>query len=802
MIIEIVSLSQEDAVTSHVFAYEMGGDAVKYSALNGQNLTLIIDGVTLTGAEAVANRKLKLIKSGDDLIVATEDGDTRLVELTDFYAEPDIALSGDDWVWDQDNGLLVADGGRDSYGALLSDASSAAVQGSSAALGSLAGATLGANSGLLAAGSLLVGVLGSGGAAATPASVSAAAGETADAATTTTAGDTGATVSITGDISAGMTEANAVQSAQGVLNASSESGAVRLFNAQIGVAGNAGYGTFSITEAGAWTYTMASTHDEFEADVDYTDSIVVSTADGVEQVITVTIKGTNDAAVVASTSVSLQETNAVLVTQGVLTATDVDNADNTFTANSTTGTTGVFSIDASGAWTFTANNAFDHLNAGEQVTETFAVTSVDGTASSVTITINGSNDAAVISGTSAATVSETDAVQSVGGALRSVDVDGTDNLFNEHNDLAGANGFGKFTVSANGEWTYIMDSAHDEFAIGVDYIDSVTVTAADGSPQVVTVTITGTNDAAVIGGETAGTVTEAGGVANGSIGRAVVTGHLTSQDVDGQPNAFTAVTQAHTSAGGYGHYVMGANGAWTYTLDNDNPTVEALVKGESLRDSFTIAAADGTTQVVNVTIEGANDAGQAVIDLGIYGNLISPLQVEGKWYYQWDMNADGVIDPNVSREATPTNKLTDDFQVMAWLEQEFFGGASVTENNRNFTVDGVDVALPTIGAQTVTDLQLYEGTAWSTGTPNYDTDPQSNPSYDDLLAIWDAFNGTATDSGAEGLPAGWYQPADVYASANQISATDHAVFGFFAGQAFAAGDAVMDASALYILQVL
>ena len=39
------------------------------------------------------------------------------------------------------------------------------------------------------------------------------------------------------------------------------------------------------------------------------------------------------------------------------------------------------------------------LNAGQTLTDTFTVTTVDGTAQVVTITINGANDAAVISGT-------------------------------------------------------------------------------------------------------------------------------------------------------------------------------------------------------------------------------------------------------------------------------------------------------------------------------------------------------------------------------------------------------------------
>ena len=67
------------------------------------------------------------------------------------------------------------------------------------------------------------------------------------------------------------------------------------FVAQSNVAGNNGYGKFSIDAAGTWTYTMNSAHDEFVGGHDYTDSITVKTADGTEKVITVTMHGTNDA---------------------------------------------------------------------------------------------------------------------------------------------------------------------------------------------------------------------------------------------------------------------------------------------------------------------------------------------------------------------------------------------------------------------------------------------------------------------------------------------------------------------------
>jgi hypothetical protein len=43
-----------------------------------------------------------------------------------------------------------------------------------------------------------------------------------------------------------------------------------------------------------------------------------------------------------------------------------------------------------------------------------------------------------------------------------------------------------------------MNSAQDQFVLGSDYTDSFTAMAADGTSQVVTVTIHGTNDSPVV----------------------------------------------------------------------------------------------------------------------------------------------------------------------------------------------------------------------------------------------------------------------------------------------------------------
>ena len=52
---------------------------------------------------------------------------------------------------------------------------------------------------------------------------------------------------------------------------------------------------------------------------------------------------------------------------------------------------------------------------------------------------------------------------------------------------------------------------------------------------------------------------------------------------------------------------MDAAGNWVFTLDNTNTAVNNLNNGGTLSDSFTVTTADGTSQVVTITINGHTD---------------------------------------------------------------------------------------------------------------------------------------------------------------------------------------------------
>src|SRR5690606_5902069 len=214
------------------------------------------------------------------------------------------------------------------------------------------------------------------------------------------------------------------------------------YTAQAGTAGT--YGTFTIDAAGEWTYTADSAHNEFVAGTTYTDTFTVTSADGTTTSVVVNILGTNDAAVLGSATVNLTETDSVLTTDGTLSISDVDSPA-TYTAQAgTAGTYGTFTIDAAGEWSYTADSAHNEFVAGTTYTDTFTVTSADGTPPCVATRRSSDLDAAVL-GSATVNLTETDSVLTTDGTLSISDVD-SPATYTAQAGTAGT--YGTFTIDA------------------------------------------------------------------------------------------------------------------------------------------------------------------------------------------------------------------------------------------------------------------------------------------------------------------------------------------------------------------
>src|SRR5207253_1386305 len=159
------------------------------------------------------------------------------------------------------------------------------------------------------------------------------------------------------------------------------------FAPQTNVAGT--YGTFSIDAAGVWSYTANSAFNNLNVGDSISDTFAVAAADGTTSSVQVTINGTRSEERRVGKAGRLNETNAPITTGGSLSISDVDNAATFAPQTNVAGTYGTFSIDAAGVWSYTANSAFNNLNVGDSISDTFAVAAADGTTSSVQVTING-----------------------------------------------------------------------------------------------------------------------------------------------------------------------------------------------------------------------------------------------------------------------------------------------------------------------------------------------------------------------------------------------------------------------------
>ncbi|WP_198426775.1 VCBS domain-containing protein [Aeromonas dhakensis] len=234
-----------------------------------------------------------------------------------------------------------------------------------------------------------------------------------------------------------------------------------------------------------------------------------------------------------------------------------------------------------------ANGDVQYLGEGETKVETFTVASVDGTTHTVTITITGVNDSAVIGGVDSGNVveDETNPTLTETGTLSVTDVDGADEAkFVAGNGTPSAGALGSLTIDADGNWTYDVANGDVQYlGEGETKVETFTVASVDGTTHTVTITITGVNDSAVIGGTDSGAVTE-----DESNPTLTETGTLTVTDVDGADEAKFVAGNGVASTGALGSLSITEGGAWTYNVDNSK--VQYLGEGETKVETFTVAS--------------------------------------------------------------------------------------------------------------------------------------------------------------------------------------------------------------------
>ena len=383
------------------------------------------------------------------------------------------------------------------------------------------------------------------------------------------------------------------------------------------------YGTFTLHTDGTWSYDLDNNLYAVRAlapgdSLTETFTYTVSDNHGgtSSNTLTVTINGTNDAPTVAAAATSVTE-DTQLTTSGTLPApSDPDRGDTIafVPQNGTLGHYGSLTLGADGSYTYTLNNnlyAVQSLGAGETLTDTFTYTVTDSHgaigSNTLTVTINGTNDAPTVAA-AIASVAEDAQTTATGTLPTPLDMDTHDSVsFLAQNGTPGT--YGTLTLNADGSYAYVLNNTSPTvqgLGVGETLTDTFTYTVTDNhgatASNTLTVTIHGTNDAPAVAAAAASVTEETQLTASGSLPQ--------PQDIDAHDTvSFIPQTDA---SGSYGTLTLNADGSYTYTLNNNLYAVQGLGAGETLTDTFTYTVTDNHgaigSNTLTVTINGTNDA--------------------------------------------------------------------------------------------------------------------------------------------------------------------------------------------------
>jgi VCBS repeat-containing protein len=365
------------------------------------------------------------------------------------------------------------------------------------------------------------------------------------------------------------------------------------------------YGTLTLNADGSYTYAPNAAAQGLDTGESAQDVFSYTASDGTDSdsaTLTVTVNGANDAPVANDDSAWTSEDGSA---SGNVLAndTDIDGEPLTVTNPGTyVGTYGTLILAADGSYTYTPNAGTQGLDDGESVQDSFAYTASDGTASdsaTLTVTVNGANDAPVANDDNASTSEDGSASGNV--LANDTDVDGEALTVTSAGTYVGS--YGTLNIAADGSYTYTPNAAAQGLDDGETANDVFSYTASDGTASdsaTLTVTVSGANDAPVANDDAVATDEDT-----------AVSGNVLGNDTDVDGEALT-VTNPGTYTGTYGTLTLAADGSYTYT---PNAAAQDLNTGDSVQDVFSYTASDGTasdTATLTVTVNGADDGPQTV----------------------------------------------------------------------------------------------------------------------------------------------------------------------------------------------
>ena len=290
----------------------------------------------------------------------------------------------------------------------------------------------------------------------------------------------------------------------------------------------------------------------------------------------------------------------------------------------------LLTLNDDGSYSYDPNGQFESLAVGEVATDTFDYTISDGNGgtdtASVTITINGVNDAPIAQDDVETTDEDTvlsDNVLPDNGNGTDSDPDTNDMLMvsqingdaaNVGTQITLASG-ALLTVNPDGTYDYDPNGAFEGLTDGETASDSFIYQISDGNggfdTATVNITIDGVNDAPVAQDDVE--TTDEDTVLDDSV--LPDNGNSADSDAEGQPLTVSEVNGDPANVGTPITLASGAlltvNSDGTYSYD-PNGQFEGLGAGDTANDSFTYQISDGNggfdTATVNITVDGVNDA--------------------------------------------------------------------------------------------------------------------------------------------------------------------------------------------------
>ena len=281
------------------------------------------------------------------------------------------------------------------------------------------------------------------------------------------------------------------------------------------------FGSLYIDINGNWNYGAANDQSSIQNlnnNDTLTDTLTISSIDGTTHNIQITIIGVTDSGSSSNTAAIITGTDSGNVTEdvdpnnnglleigGALTITDIDAGEAFFIATTYNGNYGNLTIDAAGNWSYAADNNqanIQNLVTGASLSDSLIISSIDGTTHTITITINGTDEAnspAIITGTDSGNVTEdvdpnNNGLLEVGGTLTITDTDVGEDFF----IATTYNGnYGNLTIDAAGNWSYAANNNQaniQNLDDGMSLNDGVTVSSIDGTTHIVVITLFGADE--------------------------------------------------------------------------------------------------------------------------------------------------------------------------------------------------------------------------------------------------------------------------------------------------------------------